>query len=76
MGVKHLLSTVLSGTRLAPRLPSRANRVAPVLGGKWEQHLGLGQSWAPLSYGEYYPRSALVHSGPSGSGRTPWYECL
>ena len=62
MGVKHLLSTVLSGTRLTPRLPSRANRVAPVLGGKWEQQLGLGQSWAPLSYGEYYPRSALVYS--------------
>lgn len=40
----------------------RANRVAPVVSSKWERDLGVGQSWMPLSYGEYYPRSALVYS--------------
>ena len=28
----------------------------------WEQGLGLAPAWAPPSYGEYYPRSALVYS--------------
>ncbi len=40
----------------------RDNRVAPVLSSQWEQELGVGQSWMPLSYGEYYPRSVLVYS--------------
>ena len=40
----------------------RANRVSPVLSSPWERELGTGQSWMPLSYGEYYPRSALVYS--------------
>ena len=40
----------------------RANRVAPALSGPWEQEVGRGGSWTPLTYGEYYPRSALVYS--------------
>ena len=44
------------------RRVERANRVSPVLSSKWERDLGVGQSWMPLSYGEYYPRSALVYS--------------
>ena len=41
---------------------TRANRVSPALSSQWERELGVGQSWMPLSYGEYYPRSALVYS--------------
>ena len=56
----------LAGIRLAPPRwkvkRDRANRVSPVLSGVWERQLGAGQSWMPLSYGEYYPRSALVYS--------------
>jgi hypothetical protein len=44
------------------RAAARANRVSPVLSNRWESELGVGQSWMPLSYGEYYPRSALVYS--------------
>lgn len=44
-----------------PRV-TRANRVSPALSSRWERELGVGQSWMPLSYGEYYPRSALVYS--------------
>lgn len=40
----------------------RANRVSPALSSKWQQEWGVGQSWTPLSYGEYYPRSALVYA--------------
>ena len=40
----------------------RANRVAPALSSKWEQELGIGQTWTPLSYGEYYPRSPAVYA--------------
>ena len=40
----------------------RNNRVAPVLSSQWERELGVGQSWMPLSYGEYYPRSVMVYS--------------
>jgi HK97 family phage portal protein len=40
----------------------RASRVSPALSSPWERELGVGQSWMPLSYGEYYPRSALVYS--------------
>ncbi len=64
MGVTDIVS------RLVPRLVGRpadprairANRVSPTLSNAWERELGAGQSWAPLSYGEYYPRSALVYS--------------
>ena len=40
----------------------RANRVSPGLSSEWERDLGVGQSWMPLSYGEYYPRSAPVYA--------------
>ena len=63
MDVKQLFSkmlTVANGARLPARV--RANRVAPALSNGWKERLGVGQSWAPLSYGEYYPRSALVYS--------------
>ena len=45
-----------------PAGPRRANRVSPVLTSQWERDDGLGQSWAPLAYGEYYPRSPLVYA--------------
>ena len=63
MDVKQVFSkmlTVANGVRLPARV--RANRVAPALSDSWKERLGVGQSWAPLSYGEYYPRSALVYS--------------
>lgn len=41
---------------------ARANRVAPAISNRFDEALGVGQSWMPLSYGEYYPRSALVYS--------------
>ena len=65
MGVAQELSRVLSLPRLGAGLVRRyvrANRVSPALSSKWEQDLGTGQSWMPLSYGEYYPRSALIYS--------------
>ena len=62
MGVKQMLLNLTLASRRALTPRSRANRVAPALGSKWEQKLGVGQSWTPLSYGEYYPRSALVYS--------------
>ena len=43
-------------------LRKRANRVSPTLSNKWDETLGVGQSWMPLSYGEYYPRSSMVYS--------------
>ena len=65
MGVTQLLSKLLAfplqGTAKLQRA-DRANRVAPALSSKWERELGVGQSWMPLSYGDYYPRSALVYS--------------
>ena len=62
MGVNQMLSNVLVATRRAVVPRRRANRVAPVLSSKCEQQLGVGHSWTPLSYGEYYPRSSLVYS--------------
>ena len=61
MGLKQVLTKI----DIRPLLGAqRANRVAPVLSSKWEQGLGtgVGQGWMPLSYGEYYARSALVYS--------------
>ena len=64
MGLKQMLSRiVVKGYRSAPLPRIRANRVAPALSSnRWEQQLGGGNSWVPLSYGEYYPRSALVYA--------------
>ena len=65
MGVIQMLSKFLvlpSRGEGKPRNLERANRVSPVLSSPWERELGAGQSWMPLSYGEYYPRSALVYS--------------
>ncbi len=47
-----------------PRLNrrERAIRTARPQAEIWEHGLGLPPSWAPASYGEYYPRSALVYS--------------
>ncbi len=65
MGVGQKLSTVLAlpwwGVRELQRA-LRSNRVSPLLSSKWERELGVGQSWMPISYGEYYPKSALVYS--------------
>ena len=61
MGVKRLFLDRLSPGRKEPPLTQqRANRVAPALSSRWEQELGVGQAWTPLSYGEYYLRSASV----------------
>ena len=68
MGVKFLdrlkrTTTARPETQAETTLErQRANRVAPVLSSQWEQELGVGQSWKPLSYGEYYPRSAAVYA--------------
>lgn len=63
MDVKQVFSKMLAVAN-GVSLPAmeRANRVAPALSDSWKERLGMGQSWAPLSYGEYYPRSALVYS--------------
>ncbi len=47
-----------------PRLPrrERAGRAARPPAEAWEQGLGLPSSWTPATYGDYYPRSALVYS--------------
>ena len=61
MGVKRLfLDRVSLGRKEPPPAQQRANRVAPALSSRWEQELGVGQTWTPLSYGEYYLRSASV----------------
>ena len=62
MGVKQILSQIVVASRRSVGLRGRGNRVAPVLSSKWERELGVGQSWTPLSYGEYYPRSAAVYT--------------
>ena len=65
MGVTEQLSKLLkfSNKETGPvQVSERANRVAPVLTGPWSRELGTGQTWAPLTYGEYYPRSALVYA--------------
>ena len=62
MNVKQMLSKVMVRTGGSLSLRRRANRVAPTLSNKWQEELGVGQSWMPLSYGEYYPRSAFVYS--------------
>ena len=62
MGVKQIFRKGIR-QKLSGLLPvKRANRVAPVIGNRFDEALGVGQSWMPLSYGEYYPRSALVYS--------------
>ena len=50
--------------RALPRLAGRerAGRTSRPPAEVWEQGLGLPPSWAPATYGEYYPRSALVYS--------------
>ncbi len=52
--------------RLLPKLNplTRANRVAPAITDPWEQGLAaaFNPSWTPLTYAEYYARSALVYS--------------
>ena len=59
MGVKETLSKLLP----APlRDRERASPAGQTLAGPWEQEIGAGQSWTPMSYGEYYPRSALVYA--------------
>ena len=62
MGVKRLFLDMVSlgRKRQSPLAQQRANRVAPALSSRWEQELGVGQTWTPLSYGEYYLRSASV----------------
>ena len=64
MGVTEILSKFLflslGGDKL--RRGARANRVSPALSSEWERDVGVGQSWRPVSYGEYYPRSALVYT--------------
>ena len=51
----------------------RANRVAPALSSKWEQELGIGQTWTPLSYGEYYPRSPACRTTSTAlREKRPW----
>ena len=60
MDLKGMLSK--TGAALARRLTRRGNRVSPDLSARWEGRLGAGQEWMPVSYGEYYPRSALVYS--------------
>ena len=63
MGLKQTLSSAFAA--VGARTPSRrrrANRAAPALSDSWERGLGLTQAWTPLSYGEYYPRSALVYA--------------
>ena len=62
MNVKQMLSKVMVRTGGSLSLQRRANRVAPTLSNKWQEELGVGQSWMPLSYGEYYPRSSFVYS--------------
>jgi HK97 family phage portal protein len=62
MGVKQILTRTVSGIQNIGHMPKRSNRVAPELGAKWGRQLGIGQNWAPLSYGEYYPRSASVYA--------------
>ena len=63
MDLKQMVLKILAGGAGGVQLlRRRANRVAPALSSKWETQLGIGQAWMPLSYGEYYPRSALVYS--------------
>ena len=62
MGLVRSLSKLVSRPRQDARVGTRANRVAPTLSDQWDQQLGVGRSWMPLSYGEYYPRSALIYS--------------
>ena len=64
MGLKQLLSRIDVRPRLRSGLGRRANRVGPALADGWELGLGLGAGagWTPLSYGEYYARSAPVYA--------------
>ena len=63
MGMKQMLSNMVADAGAhTPLLRKRANRVAPILSNRWDQELGVGQSWVPLSYGEYYPRSATIYA--------------
>ena len=43
------------------RGPRTGGSTSPLEGGMWEG-LDTGWSWTPESYGEYYPKSALVYS--------------
>ena len=59
--ISKLLSLSLSLPCLFVGL-QRANRVSPTLSSQWERDLGVGQSWMPLAYGEYYPKSPMIYS--------------
>ncbi|MCH7626325.1 MAG: phage portal protein [Chloroflexi bacterium] len=62
MGLMQSLTSLAAGAGHALRLHSRDNRLAPVLSNELDRTLGVGQDWMPLTYGEYYPRSALVYA--------------
>ena len=62
MGLMQSLTGLAAGAGHALRLHSRDNRLAPVLSNELDRTLGVGQDWMPLTYGEYYPRSALVYA--------------
>ena len=64
MGLKQAISTLALKNYGATIFGNtkRDNRVSPALSKKIDERLGVGQEWMPLSYGEYYPRSAMVYS--------------
>ncbi len=64
MGLKQAISTLALKNYGAGIFGNtkRDNRVSPALSKKFDERLGVGQEWMPVSYGEYYPRSAMVYS--------------
>ena len=75
MDVTRALSRIAAFAGLAGRRAGVGEKNAPAeaevqRGGAWERGvtaalgspIAPGASWAPLSYGEYYPRSVLVYS--------------
>ena len=51
-----------SGKRLSISIGKRENPVVGLDYNPSQERWGVGQSWAPLSYGEYYPKSVPIYS--------------
>ncbi len=73
--IKNLVEKARTIVLRRPR-EQRANRVAPALSAKWERDHGVGQAWTPVSYGEYYPKSALLYTAikvrQEAIAQVPW----
>ena len=60
--LRKVASRMMSGALLGNRALARANPVASLLSDRYTQRLGLGDDWAPTSYGDYMAISPTIYA--------------